>query len=461
VAAAGDVTGAGGGTSLPSHAEDRRLFLALADLLQGGWPTESAVAWVAGPWLLAEAQTRAGIPYREPEPIGEQRLRLELRRSNLASLVDWPIRGMAAGPALLLPATENQERVLRPIAELLGEVTEPRRVRARRRRAAELGREAIDSWRRLLAAMRESGTTAPWPAVGALRTLLASARFLAYAETAVPALRPAVLVLGSTHNGAERAFARTARDAGVPTVYFPHAPALSEARINDLPVDYAGLRGEREIDLFAERGADTGGLEVTGDPAISAEEPPRINPELPPVLAVSPVTPENLAQQIDLVRAAAGDDVILSPHPRSDPRALREMAPPGWRLFEERTHSLLRQGPPVLIQRSSGVCLEALQLGIPTVQLSFPGDVAGYPLIAEPAVRSASSTEQLADAIERGREAALDEGARRTLIEWARQWAWPLGDEAAELGAGLVRRAQSEGPRPEPIWDAWRDGPRG
>ena len=455
------MSGAGGGTGLPSHAEDRRRFLALADLLHGGWRRDSAVAWVAGPWLLAEAQTRAGIPYRELEPIDDRLLRRELQRSNLASLVDRPMPGIAAGEALLLPATQNQERVLRPIAEQLGELSEPRKVRGRRRRASAFGREAIDSWRSLFDAMGDSGTTAPWPSIGGLRTLLASARFLAYAEAAIPVLEPGVLVLGSTHNGAERAFSHIARGAGVPTVYFPHAPALSEALINALPVDYAGLRGEREVELFADRAGDRAGLEVAGDPAIPAEEPPRIDPELPPVLAVSPVTPENLRHQIDLVHAAAGDDVILSPHPRSDPKGLKEMAPTGWRLFEGRTHSLLRQGPSILIQRSSGVSLEALQLGIPTIQLSFPGDVPGYPLIAEPAVRSVSSAEELRDAIERGRRAALDENARRALIDWARTWCWPLGDEATERGADLVRRAAAEGPRTEAIWDAWRDDSRG
>jgi hypothetical protein len=443
------VTGA-----LPSHADERESYEALGAALARPWG-RGAVAWVARPWLLAVAQSDAGKPYHPLEPLSARRLRRELRRSSAASLVDRPLRGLSVDGILFLPGTLNQERVLRPVAERLGEPQAPPRLRGRRRRAAALGREAVESWEALLEEMRRAGAGAPFPSIGVVRTLLASARFLAYAEVAVAALQPRAVVLGSTHNGPERAFAHIARRAGVPTVYLPHAPALTESRINDLPVDYAGLRGPMEVETYVGHGAQADRLEVIGNPALTAREPPAIDESLPPVLAVSPVAEETLSRLIELCHQGLGDEVTLSPHPRSHPKQLRELAPAGWRLSSGLTYDLLREGPPAVIQRSSGVALEALQLGIPAIQLSFPGDRPGYPLIREPWVRMASDASELAAAVAACRASAADHRARSELIDWARRWCWPMGVDAAELGASLVRRAAVEGARPEPIWDAW------
>jgi hypothetical protein len=53
------------------------------------------------------------------------------------------------------------------------------------------------------------------------------------------------------------------------------------------------------------------------------------------------------------------------------------------------------------------------------------------------------------------RKVAADPARRRELIEWAHRWCWPLGDEAADRGAELVRAAAAAGASAEPIWDAW------
>ena len=68
-----------------------------------------------------------------------------------------------------------------------------------------------------------------------------------------------------------RALVLAAREAGIATVYIPHAPVISDARLVDLPVDYAGLRGPAEVDHYESLGAPGKRLTVVGNPAMGEQ----------------------------------------------------------------------------------------------------------------------------------------------------------------------------------------------
>ena len=145
---------------------------------------------------------------------------------------------------------------------------------------------------------------------------------------------------------------------------------------------------------------------------------------------------------------------MVAPHPRADRDALRQLCPDGWEIWAGRTYELLQAGPPVLIQASSGVALEALLLGVPTIDVSFPGALPPYPLIREPHVHVASSSSELEAALAEARLDGSDPDRRARIVEWAKGWSHPSGEEAAGGVAGVLRSALSEGPR-GPIWDTW------
>ena len=87
-----------------------------------------------------------------------------------------------------------------------------------------------------------------------------------------------------------------AREAGIATVYIPHAPVISDARLVDLPVDYAGLRGPAEVDHYEALGAPGERLAVVGNAALSERDPELTKQRLrEPVLATGADDPEALA----------------------------------------------------------------------------------------------------------------------------------------------------------------------
>jgi hypothetical protein len=242
----------------------------------------------------------------------------------------------------------------------------------------------------------------------------------------------------------------------VPTVYVPPtAQTAPNARIIGLPVDYAGLRGEEEAGYLAGLGVDRGRLDVVGNPTVAEEAAPRIDPGLPAVFAPGLEDEARLGPLVGVVREGLGDRVVVGRHPSAGVEVEGGAFPPGWRIFEGRTYELLRAGPAVVVQHSSGVALEALHLGIPVVELSYPGKAALYPLIREPYVRFASTGQQLREAVAAASGDAGDPGRRRELIEWARGWSWPNGAEAGQRAVALVETALARGPR-GPIWEPWQ-----
>jgi hypothetical protein len=261
---------------------------------------------------------------------------------------------------------------------------------------------------------------------------------------------PKLAAIASAHHPVARALVLAAREDGVPSVYVPHAPTIALRHLEDLPVDYVALRGQAEAELFAEHGADPARLTVGGNPSIEADEPPELDADGTPVLALSPFSDEMLGAMLE-VAGAALEEAVVAPHPRLQPETLA--LPDGWTVWPERTYDLLKTGPPVLVQSSSGVALEALHLGVPTINLAFPGAVA-YPFIREPEIPQVGTSGELSQAVERARRDAADIAARRELTAWAKRWSDPNGAPALERIGAIFTGAVADGPR-EAIWDHW------
>jgi hypothetical protein len=198
-------------------------------------------------------------------------------------------------------------------------------------------------------------------------------------------------------------------------------------------------------------------LTVVGNAALSERDPELAKQRLrEPVLASGADDPEAIRATIELARSVLGERCVLSPHPRTDRDSLRELMPDGWRLWDGRTFDLLQRDPPALIQSSSGVALEGLELGIPTIELSFPKAEPNYPFLRDPPVLFASNTEQLRRALRRARGLRRWPWRRKRLLEWSGRWVSARGQAATTAATELVERAAAAGPHPDgPIWDAW------
>jgi hypothetical protein len=205
------------------------------------------------------------------------------------------------------------------------------------------------------------------------------------------------LVVATQHDPQIRALILASQEQGLPVVYFPHAPVADNPQYSDLPVAFAGLRGQSEREFYTESfdvGADR--LEIVGNPAsdVLAAEPPPVSSALFGVLALS-AHPISVVRRIVAVVAEGGaENVVVAPHPRSVKREIRRVLPTGWRLSDApRTLDILRAGVRFVIQPSSGVAWESVALGIPTANLCIDDRPVSYPFLADatmiPPVRSA------------------------------------------------------------------------
>ncbi len=324
-------------------------------------------------------------------------------------------------------------------------------------RADELAAGAEELAERFTVAAKDERFQPPLAPKRLYRQLFSCAHALAHFEAALRAVAPRVAVVATTHSAHARALVLAAREAGIATVYIPHAPVISDARLVDLPVDYAALRGPAEVDHYESFGAPGKRLTVVGNPAMGDKGPEPNGSRLrEPVLATGADDPEALRATIELAHSALGNRCVLSPHPRSDQDALRELTPDGWRLWTGRTFDLLQQGPPALVQSSSGVALEGLKLGIPTIELAFPKVQPNYPFLRDPPVLFASDTRQLRAALRRARGLRRWPWRRKRLVEWSEKWVSDTGETATRAAADLLEQAANTGPHPDgPIWDAW------
>jgi hypothetical protein len=443
-------------TKLPSYSRNTRRYRRLRsflDRLRADYGSDS-IAWIALPTLAVFGRPRAlerHPPHRvHPEQMAELR---EPRRGQAAPA--WSVHG----ECLFLASTVNQQRALEPVWARFGSQGQQDSVRVEpdADRVDQLAAGAEEFAERFIVAAKGERFRLPFSPKRLYRQLFSCAHALAQSEAALRALAPRAVIVATTHSIHSRALVLAAREAGITTVYIPHAPVIADARLVDLPVDYAGLRGPGEIDHYEALGAPGGRLTVVGNPAIGEQSREATRPRVrEPVLATGADDPVALRATIELAHSVFGDRCVLSPHPRTDHDSLRELMPDGWQLWEGRTLELLVRRPPVLVQSSSGVALEGLGLGIPTIELAFPNTEPNYPFLRDPPVLFASGPGQLGAALQRARKLRRWPWRRKQLVEWSQKWVSATGETAAGAAADLLEQAAGTGPHPDgPIWDAW------
>jgi hypothetical protein len=443
-------------TKLPSYSRNTKRYRRLRSFLDGLRADcgSEPLAWIALPTLAVLGRPRVlerhpahRVP---PQQIPELR---EPRRGQASPA--WSVHG----DCLFLASTVNQRRALEPLWAQFG----PERTRDSVRiepdadRADELAAGAEEFAERFVVAAKSERFRPPLTPKRVYRQLFSCAHALVYFEAALRAVAPRAAVIATTHSAHARALLLAAREAGIATVYIPHAPVISDAHLVDLPVDYAGLRGPAEVDHYEVLGAPGKRLAVVGNPAMGEKDPELRMPRVrEPVLATGTDDLEALRATIELAHSVLGKRCVLSPHPRTDHDSLRELMPDGWRLWTGRTFDLLQQDPPALIQSSSGVALEGLKLGIPTIELAFPSAEPNYPFLHDPPVLFASDTRQLRAALRRARRLRRWPWRRKRLVKWSEKWVSATGETASSAARDLLERAAGTGPHPDgPIWDAW------
>lgn len=408
-----------------------------------------SAAWCTAPYLAAmqDRGPRRGVPVL----VGPQE---HLRHHALALSGVHALRVETAGSVMGVGASDNQWRVMEPILSAVGD----RRSIGRQRLApSRLSVDRIERRRvdRLAAAL---GGDALANRRSAHRALRKAIRARAVAEQIFRSSGIDRLLVSTQHDVGVRAFLASARDHGVPAVYVPHAPLATSAIYNDLPVDVAALRGEFEQWHYRGIGAAEDGLVVIGDPSTGDGNRGAATTvhDGAIVLALSWPLDDLIAEQVALVASATEEPVLVAPHPTSDRDALQRMLPSHWQLppVGRRTWDVLLDGPSCVIQHSSGVALEALSLGLFTVQLDVPGRPPAYPLIAEPTVPFVRSTAQLRSVLA-DRVPQNCDGPRARRLEAAAGWCRVRGPEAVR---NAVRAVEDARLRPSPLLDAWGRG---
>lgn len=419
---------------------------------------ETPAAWIVCP-LIAVYYAEPDDSWWEPTPLPrhkvvyERAAALGLRLARPGGLTSV-YRGV--GRALFLDVSRNHRLVLHPVIEAAerdqGAEASVVSVRPDRRRAAELEAEAIELTRQLLAAATAVGVRLPVAPQRLLRDVISASAHLAYAEAAISQHQPEVVVVASNHGKSTRALNWAARERGIPSVYIPHAPMITERLLWDLPFDQAALRGSSERDLYGEH-VSTDRIAVVGDPSLSALEVTQVSSSDPLVIAPTPYD-ELLGKMARALLEAEVENVIIAPHPAQDLSQLGDYFPSAWEVSDVRAFELLRRGARGLIQHSSGLALEALLLGIPTIEMTFGREASNYPFIREPYVhRIGERTGELKEGLAAIERDLLPE-RRSELVDWARSWCVSGGGEVAD-DAWEVVSATAERGATGPIWDMW------
>lgn len=359
------------------------------------------------------------------------------------------LKAYRADRIFFIGRTKNQFRHMRPvISEMGGEVwrePEERRVKLDPATLSRLYRSGTGIARDCHEFLSGRGfeTDLNYLRREALRTairLMVIERVLSHAS-------PELVVVSNQHFCLDRAVLRACIDRNIRTLYVPHAPVAANSAYMDLPVNHAALRGERERAYYAEFGIESPAIHCVGVPRFDLDVAlPELDPDGPVVFALSPWGESTLRSLVELVRSATQSrDVWIAPHPTMDPSRLSGFLPPRWGVgADATTFETLRNGSPVLVQHSSGVALEALLLGVPTVELRFPGSVPNYPMIDPSYVRFAESTEQLMDALRGARRDSQQTAKRRRFRSWAEGWIGPTGRASVTLLRSLIEDASKD-----------------
>ena len=287
------------------------------------------------------------------------------------------------------------------------------------------------------------------------RALQAAVRAHARAAAALDSIAPNLVVLASQHSTSSRALIQAARVRQIPTAYLPHAPAANTYQYRDLPTDFAGLRGAREVDFYRSLGA-RGALAVVGNPQAQVVVPPHLNPEAAVIFAPRPQPIAEVRQQVAAV-AAAAPAVVVSPHPRMrHQRHYADLWPAHWEVHHGWTAELLRGAHPCVIQRSSGVAWEAMAHGVPVIELASPAaEDPSYLMIREPYARRCASNNDLPAAVAQARQSATDPLARQQLMAWAQEWCAVSGSHSVARATEWIEQCASAPNPAEPLLDYW------
>ena len=403
--------------------------------------------------------TDADILWATLPTLHETTTRKRQPRAGLEYPRDVILRSALVGPRLVrigdivgMMNTVNEVLTLRPvldeIAHRMGSQTQLLRS------AALQPSDIVDSWKRctrledaLRAEARSLGITLD---PGSLRRrLLKASRANTLLSIASQRGEFRTLLVSNQHLSGHRAALNFSHNHDASTLYVPHAPVASNDLYHDLPVNLAALRGDLEVDYYGELGSLRSQLHSVGNPAVPPLAPP---PQLdgPIVLALSAWSQDRMQAVMRLVRDGIGAraNIVVAPHPRNSRREVRRFLPDGWSLHSGRTLDLLKQGPRLLIQNSSGIAWEGLYLGIPTIQIQVDDEAPNYPLISDPFVPTVRSAQELHETI----MAPAKEVDRADLRDWAHRWCAEVGVVAAKRIVDVIEDMPEEA---ELILDAW------
>ena len=426
--------------------------LALTALSGVGWSSDSL--WPVAPSIetsLAAAQNVSDSPGGWSRTIrrGVRDLAASTRRSRVAG-------ALVISDVAFAWDTENQARVIRPMVGVFKQMTGTGAQEYGWPFSYVLGSNASES------GYLERGGTFPDSHTQAFadgRSLDRLARRAEVSKTLAERVldsQPHCLVVASQQSVLARGFSLHFRRAGVPTVYFPHAPFADRPWYYDMPFHYAGLRGARAVQHVSSLLQDPSRVSAVGTTNLQPiDDLASLNSAV--VLALSPLSDADLAKIVEIVEGA-GVEPVIAPHPRQRLTSLRRLLPSRWAITDQMTtDALLGTGPGVLIQAGSGVGLEALRRGIPLVDLRLGSGEPPYLYLRSEAVMVATDSESLATHVEYALSSGRDLAYRSDLARIAYEWSGPSGTEAVTAFVKLIEdaRVAPESTLPPLLLDRW------
>lgn len=264
------------------------------------------------------------------------------------------------------------------------------------------------------------------------------------------------VVVANQHNGPTRAILMGLNRAGpVATFYVPHAPVAETPYYRDLPVHYALLRGDSEVEFYSKIGVDSNSrLSVVGQTGTGRQDMHPIPEAEHVVYATSTFEDSVIRSDIAVISEGCDRPVHVCLHPRSSHSSIRRLFPHDWNVHPPGpTIPVLRDvGAYALIQHDSGVGLEALAFGAEVIDFGSPGSAPRYPYIATPYVQRASNSSELRSAL-----AAIP--ARRAQSNERRRYAecWSAAaDPTASIDASNAILQAADSPVPTNVLlDSW------
>lgn len=362
------------------------------------------------------------------------------------------------GPYLSISTSIQHDRVLEPVLKLLSE----RYGRIEKIHLPKLGlgrtMQQLLMAERLNLALRKGfreGGQKPLRSIRELlgQTAILHARFEAFFDSTPD---PYFVLIATQHGASVRAALRAVQtNAAITTVYLPHAPFASNIFYADLPVHFAFLRGKAELDKYSEMTDLQDRLRVVGDPSKSDLTSPQLAGETF-LYVVSDYRTQNIESEVELIRSSGVEPIEVCPHPRMErSAALLALFPKEWTINPYRTthERIIAGGVKAVIQRNSGAGIDALQSGIPVINLAVPGISPNYPYLLMPEVIQVLAAEELAH-VARSLERSSESDELR--IKAAAQWVAAVDGPSLSNISLQLRSILNLPPSNSLIFDAWK-----